>query len=204
MNLEHVMIDLETFGVGDHAAIIQIAAVRFDPFDNLLGLDSGSISSPEGTFTRWIDLRGTPGPERGEIELDTLLWWLSQSKDAQQRVFEPFEEGKRVPLRAALVDLKDWAHDPELPEVKHIWANGPQFDLRLLRQACERTGVEWPFSYKLERDFRTLRKVAQLAGIEDPPRVGCEHDARDDAFNQAGLVIKALRTFTPAKPAEGA
>jgi hypothetical protein len=181
----HVMIDLETLGVGDDAAIIQIGAVRFWPDEG----EAGLISSPEGSFRSSIRIK----PDDfsfGRIEEGTLTWWFEQSPDAQRRVLcDP----ERVDHVVAFSDLAAWLAQGKTVA---LWANSPSFDIRLLRQAFTRNDVDVDAlpRYSRERDFRTLRKVVgEALAVEEPLRVGVAHDALDDAYHQAGHAIRILR-----------
>lgn len=199
-----VMVDIETLGTSPNAAIVQIAAVRFDPWARLEGAEKpGLISSPEGSFYFTAKLTGDPTID-GDMDWSTVHWWLKQSKGAQQRVFEPAEEPKNHIGTGVLCFVK-WL--TEMP-FKRVWAAGPQFDLVLLKRTFERTvntmpiahafgdprpTYLWPIRYTMERDFRTLREVGKLLGVPEPIRVGVAHDALDDAHHQAAWAIEILR-----------
>lgn len=183
----NVMVDVETLGTGDGAMIVQIGAVRFWPYDG----ENGLISVDGTEFCADVEVSDA----NGRMDAETVLWWLRQPKEAQQRVFGSLD---RKPLLVALTEFEDWL--AEVP-VEGMWANPPSFDLRLLREARRcvfidgRTiKVDHPlFDHRLERCFRTLKKIGKKAGVEEPLRVGVHHDARDDAFHQAGWAIKILR-----------
>ena len=69
--MKHVMLDLETMGNGPRAAIVSIGAVFFDPLTGELGAE----------FEAAIDLRSSA--KSGEIDPDTVLWWLGQGEEAR-------------------------------------------------------------------------------------------------------------------------
>lgn len=175
--MKHVMVDLETLSTGDNAAIVQIAACMFDPEEEL-------ISSPEGSFARYVRL---DSKNLGEIDGETLSWWLKGDPAAMRRVFH---QGPRITLNIALTHLRTWL---ELEEPDYYWANSPNFDLRILRQAYERCNKQYPIPFRKERDFRTLKAIGRRLGIEAPPFVGVPHDALDDCFHQANHAIMVLR-----------
>jgi DNA polymerase III epsilon subunit-like protein len=190
------MLDLETLSTHDGAAILSIGAVRFAPFATK---KSGLINTTDGAFHRVVNPRTTPLAEFGFIDYDTMRWWMKnltsddrEEREAAQRVFEPAETFLQ-PLRRVLEGFSSWFRDSSMP-VEHIWANGASFDFRVLAQAYARCGLEVPWRYGQERDFRTLKKnVAQLLGISEPTFTGVPHDAFDDAAHQAGWAITILR-----------
>ena len=193
MNLPHIMFDLETLSVADDACIVQIGAVRFDPFAEERGL----ISTPEGEFRQQIELVSPPpGTHRGYkretigvIDASTVLWWMRQSDDARRRVFE---DENRKPLSIVLYQFRAWVYDQGQPE--HVWSDA-NFDWTLLRQAYTRLGIVFPFAYRQCRDYRTLRMLGKMLGVEEPEFVGVQHDALDDAHHQAIHASNILRAL---------
>ena len=183
MNLPCVMLDLETLGTGDGAAIIQIGAVRFD-WKTHEDAPEGWISSPYGEFRRNI-LWDSPG--FGNIEPGTVQWWLEQDATTRTGVFA--QDGAED-LTQALHQFNLWVQDGG--DVEGIWADSPSFDLRLLRQACERCGVAYRFKHWQERDLRTLKKELACAS-DEPMFVGKKHDALDDAHHQARYVVRIMQ-----------
>ena len=182
-HLPHVMVDVETLGRRDGDAIIQIGAVRFDwrVHDDA---PEGWVSSPYGEFRRNVawDSAGF-----GNIEPETVQWWLVQCAQTRCQVFAQYEAQE---LSRVLRDFNQWVHHGG--EVAGIWADLPSFDMRLIRQACERTGVPYYFSHSQERDLRTLAKELGVDG-DEPLRVGKKNDALDDAHHQARHVVRIMQ-----------
>jgi len=184
---DHVMVDIETLGIGPNAMIVQIGAVRFDP---------------EGVGATF-NFNATFGD--GDMDVDTVVWWLRQSAEAQAAVF-----GQSVPrdgpLRQGLYDFVRWLF---VKPTMYVWANSPSFDLALMKGAWSRHasdpprigGVSWPITPRMERDFRTLRTLGRLMGVEGPVRVGPKHDALSDARFQAEWAILVLRAAIGSGPA---
>jgi exodeoxyribonuclease VIII len=169
--MKHVMLDLETLGTGDHAAIVQIGACEFD---------SREIVS---TFHRNIRMESE---HFGNIEGDTLRWWMNQSPDAIASVLQ---SPLRTPLRTALEDFRSWLVCDRLA----IWANSPSFDLRLLRQAYERCGMKPPWKFYQELDHRTIKHLGRLLNVPRLQFEGTKHNALDDAMNQASYLMAVLQ-----------
>lgn len=165
MPKKHAMVDLETLGVGDHATIVQIGAVSF--------YADGTIISRCIADVAVKDWDGTTTP-------DTIMWWMGQEESVRSRVFSP--DVPRVPMKIALADV-----DRLMSGCTTIWANSPNFDLRILRQAYERHGMEWEHSPFKERDFRTFKKIApRLSGSVRPVAdADKKHTALYDAEHQA-------------------
>jgi hypothetical protein len=182
------MLDVETLSTGDNAAIIQVGAVRFDwvPCDEA---PNGWTSSPYGEFRQNV-LWNSEG--FGQIDVDTLLWWLKQDGTTRRGVFD---QECALHLKTVLCAFFAWVRSGG--DAWTVWANSPQDDLRWLRQACERAGVEYEFTYRQPRDMRTLVKVF---GVEDdrPLRVGKKHDALDDAHHQALHVVNIMQRVNAA------
>lgn len=127
---EHIMLDIETLGVGPNACIIAIGACTFTK-DRLL--DNHIYLLPI-----W----------EGEMDYSTIEWWFKQTDEARLEVTLK----AKVPLYKALVDLVDYIGD------KPVWGNGVDFDNLIVTNACKRLGVK-NWSYKQNRCFRTIKNV---------------------------------------------
>ncbi len=184
--MKHLMIDLETLGTGDNAAIVQMAAVIFDPHAG----PTGTYTLPGLEFNAHIEL---DDPNIGVLDAPCVHWWMQQSQVARDRVFG-LQIENRVPLSTALMQLMHWTDvhcDGE--ELDGVWSH-LAFDWRLLVQAAKRCNVRW-FSRRLGCDYGTLKRLGQSLGIEEPLFVGVPHDAVDDAFHQstyAALILQVM------------
>ncbi len=176
MNYLNIMLDIETLGTEDGAAIIQVGAVRFDLYG------SGAIS-PD-TFSCHVHWDSV---NFGKIEPDTLQWWLQQDADVRSRVFA---QGDAIALRACLRSLDAWV--TRGGELLTVWSCPPNFDLRLLRQAYERCDMVYRFPFWKERDMRTVREVFGMRA-DRPEFEGDKHDALDDARFQAQYLMNIVR-----------
>jgi exodeoxyribonuclease VIII len=138
--MKHVMIDIETLGLHANCVILCIGAVQFD-------LDSGNIGEK---YRRTVDIEDQI--KRGRtITADTLQFWMNQKR-------ETFESCLRapVPLEAALYDLGEFLYDHD---IKFVWSNGINFDLGILKHAFNSIPYPLPWSYKDERDYKTIREL---------------------------------------------
>lgn len=160
----HVMLDLETWGVGNDAAIVSIGACKFNDIDII------------DRFHVAIDPLSCQAHGL-KIDAETMLWWLDPERDEARR---NWLEQERVDLPSALLGFQQWCASS--PEVVAIWGNGSTFDNVILRNAYAATGQDYPVRFRLDRCYRTLRHV--VPDIE-MVREGTHHNALDDAVSQA-------------------
>ena len=162
---KRAMIDLETLGTKPGCVILEIGIVcNFtDPF--------------KGRFADWrmylnLDLASQ---KTRTIDPLTLDWWRSR-ENAFERVLDVPKHEQLDPItackQAALV----------LSRVDEVWANSPSFDCVILREFFEFAGVEVPWKYYQERDFRTAKALHPDVIY---PSVTNAHNALDDAAAQA-------------------
>lgn len=165
---KRVMVDLETLGLGPKSVILSIGAVKF---------------SREGLgeeFYRSVDMESCA--EAGlNIEAGTLQWWFQQDSQVQ----DILTGGDS--LEEVLDDFTDFYGDSE-----EIWANSPTADCEWLKGAYEAVGLEVPWGFRQERDYRTLRALPGAVWVD---REGNEHDALDDAKHQARKAYKTLNRY---------
>lgn len=171
--MKDVMLDLETMGNGNNAAIIAIGAVEFDLENALIGRK----------FYAQVNLESAV-KEGGIIDASTVLWWMKQS-DAARKEFE----NAGIPVIHALAAFSQW-----FPEGANVWGNGATFDNVILRNTYTRLDWTTPWSFRQDRCFRTVRALHPLAVI---PNVGTAHNAVNDAEYQARYLIKILTEEAP-------
>lgn len=172
----HVMLDLETLSTRKNAAIVQIAAIAFDPL-------TGDIPLPvTGKFNRFVI------DTDGYIDPRTVAWWMQQKTAASL--------GKKietcgVALDGALHDLREWYQ--EQPNVAAVWSHGATFDIPIVEQRCSELGLQTPWHYRHPRDTRTLFALAP-GGMPAVQGHGGEltHDALYDCEIQIKQVVGAL------------
>ena len=130
------------------------------------------------------------------IQGQTVMWWLARSEEARMAL-----TADRLPLDEALRQFARYLASLDEPD---IWGNGATFDNVILANAYQAVGLERPWSYKRDRDVRTIEAAGQ--GICDAAdtleRQGTHHHALDDAIHQARVVSaiwQALRWGEPAQ-----
>lgn len=167
--------DLETFGYRKKACIVQIGACYFDRVTGEIG----------NKFKENVDAR-TSVACGGEIDADTVYWWLSQSPEAIHSVTKS-QPG--IDVRIAISRL-----DQFLSEAKCIWSHAT-FDFVILQETWQTLfpGVRPTFQYRASRDIRTLVDLAGVSTKKGRVREGTHHDALDDCIFQVGYCVEAMR-----------
>ena len=183
------MLDIETLSLRTDAAVVAIGASVFD--------ESQIIESRHWPLT----FDGLTG----HIEPKTVLWWMQQSKEAQQATFG--ESVQRVRPFFAAHDLADLV---DQHKCRTIWANDPHFDVVVMQNWWRRYSTpswpqgreliepaivrDWPFEYNQPRSYRTIVELARAHGFSDQQYDSAKgmhvaHCAVDDAAAQARVVL---------------
>lgn len=163
--MQNVMIDLETLGTAEDAAIISVGACEFNPMIGEIGRK----------FYERIDWESAMSGRT--ITADTIKWWMQQEDGVR---LEVLAEGK--PFQAVLSDFAAW-----LPAGCIVWGNGATFDITLLSTAY---GKDVPWGFRDVRDMRTI-KALEAASQDEVDFDGVAHNALDDAVWQAKYVAIA-------------
>jgi hypothetical protein len=172
-----VMVDLETTGTDPaHAAIIQIAAVRFD-------LETKDIDvNTMFDRTMWM----APGRFWSE---DTREWWGRQKAGVLSNIQERSENPADV-----VRDFFAWAQEISFLAPVRLWAKPTSFEFPFLQSYFQQFGYPMPFSFREAKDVNTYifakghqpHKFAK--GIEFQ---GDCHNALHDVLHQIKLVLNA-------------
>ncbi len=168
--MKDVMIDIETLGNGKNACVVQIGACYFNR-------TTGEIGE---TFKRNISAQSAV-KSGAEIDADTVLWWLKQSKDAVASITAEPQE----PITDVFNALNDF-----LSNAKNIWSHAT-FDFVIIQETYKRLGIKMKFRYSAARDIRTLVDLANVHDKFDNAalRVGTHHDGLDDALHQVKYCV---------------
>jgi len=166
-----VMFDLETLDTKPSAVILSLGAVKFDPRQK--GLDLGA----ERLSLRFeIDPQSAMGRT---ISDDTIAWWATQSKEAQEAAFG---DVNRVTVEDAVEQFHKFVWNSE-----RVWSQG-SFDVNIIEHLYTSIGKPYAWQYWQVRDSRTLFDFVD--GKLDRTK---HHDAVEDAIAQAEAVQRALR-----------
>ncbi|PRY10299.1 uncharacterized protein DUF5051 [Pontibacter ummariensis] len=173
--LGHIMVDLETLSTGSNAAILSIGAVEFD-------LTTGRTGR---TFYLNVDLQSCMDAGL-KIDGRTVYWWFKREAEARLPLLE-----NPVHIAAALQSFSEFVLTCGGKEAQ-LWGNSARFDLGKLDDAYSACTLPVPWSFRNERDVRTL--VAFAPHIKDQePRIGTHHHAVDDCYHQISYCVKTWR-----------
>lgn len=163
-----VMLDLETMGKRRDAAIVAIGAVGFNLAERAIG----------DTFEVFIDLEDCV-KMGGKIDASTALWWMQQTKQAQEATFKAKSFDT---LSVALGRFTGFCESlcGKNRSLK-VWGNSVAFDNAILRETYERMGLSAPWEWWNDMCYRTKKNEARSVCIVQE---GIKHNAKDDALSQ--------------------
>jgi len=164
-----IMIDLETMSTSCIAGIMSIGAVKFKV--------TGEV---ETLCHIGVDLQSCMNVNM-EVNADTILWWLKQSKENQERLIALPKVSLTVALQKMINSFNGLNKYGTC-----VWSHGSNFDIVILENACKLVGIPIWWKYSNIRDTRT---VFDIFGYKYTAKGG--HDALDDATSQAKAVIAA-------------
>ncbi len=167
--MKDLMLDIETLGTGNNAAITQIGACYFDPLTGEIG---------EKTLSVNIDL-GESLARGFEVDAQSLKFWFEQPSANRTFLKEP------VSIDCAMSLFRAYSYGSE-----RVWSHAI-FDFVLLTNLYARMGKKMPFKFSQCRDIRTLMHLAELEK-ENSERIGA-HDALSDCIFQVGYCSKAYK-----------
>ena len=171
--MNHIMIDIETWGTTPGCMLRSIGAVEFDPETGELG----------GTFYANIDevsqaaLGMTKDPS-------TIAWWADQSPEAQAALVDD-----QHPLTEVLQGFASWFNHVG---GQYVWGHGASFDPVLVEAAYNACMLDAPWSFWNVRCCRTVLALANRR--PDRRSDDVHHNALHDAQAQARAVAAAFRT----------
>lgn len=167
-----VMVDLETMSTDSNASIISIGAVKF-----WLNVKQEEFTADQLFYTS-VSLKSSQ--EAGlHIKADTVMWWLSQEKEAQGAFKNPVSLASALGAFARFVPNKD----------TYIFGNGAAYDNVVLHNAYKAVNMKYPVSYKYDVCYRTMCK---LTDIKPAKFEGTKHNALDDAKAQTRHLMLIL------------
>lgn len=166
------MVDIETFGTDSNAVVLSISAVKFD-------LDTGEIG---GTFELALEMKEQMA-KGALMDPDTVMWWMSQSKEAQNMLSH---------LQTVDVDIALELFNNFCKGADGIWGNGATFDNVIIRNLYKRHDTDFKLGFWADRDVRTL---VALSGIDHSTYrfVGVRHNGLDDCLHQIKYCVDAYK-----------
>lgn len=184
--MKDIMMDLESMGVGNKPALLQIAAVQFD-------INTGEIGD---TFDMKIDLQSSLDSGL-EISAGTIKFWMTNSSVNQEtRNIVMSETGDHSKggntLAQVCTEFASWLKENK---IQYIHGNGAASDNVWLRSAFKASNIDCPeVSFRNDMCYRTLKTLAKRTGWnEEVDFIGNEHDGLDDAKYQVKALVSILK-----------
>ena len=169
-----IMLDLETMGQQQNAAIVAIGACAIDAH--------GKITNE---FYETVDLQSNVDAGL-EIDPSTVVWWMRQGNDARMEIVTA-----STALHEALIMFSEWIADVAPSGNLEIWGNGSDFDNSILSNAYRKVGIRKPWKFWQNRCYRTVKSMHPNVKID---RHGTHHNALDDARSQARHLSRILES----------
>ena len=166
--------DVETTGTSpDRAAVIQIAAVRFN---------TETRAIDHNFFNRCLAI-----PTTRFWQEDTRSWWMKQKRSVLQGIFDRMEDPRLV-----MSDFQDWVG---FNSGLHFLSKPLSFDFPFVASYATEFGPGYgmPFSHQKGRDLRSM--MSAMAPDFDEGSVafeGDQHDALFDCLHQIKLLFAAM------------
>jgi DNA polymerase III epsilon subunit-like protein len=168
-----LMLDLETMGTKSYSAIVSLAAVPFN-------METGQVS--DKFFYQVVELQSCLDLNL-RINADTLYWWLSKDKEAQQHISggfkKPLKEVLELFNRFFMESLTD-------PGKATVWGNSAKFDCGILENCYQVAKLKQPWNTWEEADHRTMvnkygqdiKKSIKFEGIKHYPVDDCKYQIK--------------------------
>jgi hypothetical protein len=183
MKYKDVMLDLETWGKGTNAVVVQIGAAYFDRDTKHIG----------DTFNKHIDAESEMA-KGFRADADTLYWWLSQHPDAQTAAMGV--KRNRVQSSVAWTALNNF-----LSGAENIWCHAT-FDFPIVSVHNRHLGIKPSYKYWAPKDLRSIVEAAKIDTRKYKKKPGnlVLHSAIDDCVLQIDYLVDALRELGVVPP----
>jgi hypothetical protein len=185
----HLMLDVETLGLGPTSALLQIGAVVFDMRTGrevdafLVDIDPADCAKwgarPDEETAKWRQERGGWKPAGTQhpvaIAFSCLLDWLAPRSTTVTRI---------IPKNP---DDFPWVKPP----IVNVWACGTDFDIAILNWYARQLNTELPWQFWQVCDVRTVETLAKASGWQRPTGAAT-HRADEDCSRQIINLRSAL------------
>lgn len=170
-----LMLDIETLGQKNNTVVLSIGVTVFSVKENNTCVDSF-----------YCELPAQPQINQGRsVCASTIKWWMEQKTKC------PIGDSEsRIDVLQSLIDLCAFVGD-KYPGRK-IWAHGTTFDIIKTETLLEDFGMKTPWEWWNVMDCRTVTNLIDCRSKSN------NHNALDDAVNQAGWIIKAKKKLIEA------
>lgn len=174
-----LMLDLETFGTKQGCVVRSIGAVSFK-------------LSRKGCVTKkrfYANLTEDDQIAMGLVkDPDTVKWWSRQTEAAQNAFLVD-----QKPVSDVLESLTAFIKDEQCD---HAWSQGSSFDLPIVSELYDRSGLKFPVPFSAWMDTRTAYRLAKTI-TNKIPRKGTFHNALDDCDYQVRCLSESMsRLYT--------
>lgn len=174
--MNHAMIDLETMGVTNSPALLQIAAVQYNPFTGEMGAEFRQNICLESSVAAGLD-----------ISASTVKFWMRP--DLQTARLWVLENPRH--LNEVLLNFSKWMKDHN---IQYVHGNGSASDCVWLRSAYTAAKLPAPFTFREDMCMRTIRTLASELGFSNYIIFeGVQHDGLDDAKYQVKVEHAAIK-----------
>lgn len=171
------MLDLETMGIEESAAILEIALYPFELDGTPTGIEP---------FHQSIDLTGCL-LEGMTVDKKTQQWWMNQDPKAKWEL----RHAEKADIRSAIRESHAWLSDLCRKYEVHLWCRGLNFDVpkyeRCVRMLLEE---ELPYDWWNLEDARTYAHIFDVHNA-DIEFEGIRHTAAADCRHQIRIVQEA-------------
>lgn len=162
------MIDIETLSTESNAAIVSIAAKKFNPWSTENNGESIEI---------FIDIESCKALNLQQSQ-STMEWWKNNDQDVYKY---NFESEPRVDLKSACSNLNDFVRG-----CCRFWCQGMNFDAPILENAFRAVSLTPAWKYWQWRDARTIQKLLPNTQIKN------NHNPLSDCDNQISVVKRVF------------
>lgn len=180
----HIVIDIETLGTEPGCEIRSIGACAFHDTNHLDAHTFYRLTHNDINFY-------------GHVDANALNWWRTDKRISKLARRHCLQHLNRADITRALLDFVEWIY------VIHTfypnagtpiyWGNGPDFDQACLAVAMKACGVPIPWTYRDNRDYRTLMDAVGLVELR---RRTVRHHSMHDAVHEARKIMLAIRALT--------
>ncbi len=169
----HIMLDIETGGVGPDAWIAQIGMAVMNP-------DKHELEFP------W-EVSIDPQYEQINRKMDplTMMWWANPSRVA---AFKQVWVNSKIHLMRALEEFTEHVDLIKTDTGKsiRIWSKGPSFDMAIMIHAFQQYGLTFPVSFRNLSCYRTVAAMfPELKQADARIGLGMEPDETDALYHTA-------------------
>ncbi len=165
------MLDIETLSTDSNGVIVSISAVEFE-------LNTGKTGN---RFEMGVDIQEQL--DNGAIiDGDTVMWWLSQDKQAQKQLVRL----ERHPVADVLKAFNDFV---ESADCSGLWGNSPSFDNVMVRNLYKRHKTSFVAPFWIDKCVRT-RAADMHVDKSKLSFVGTKHNGIDDCLHQIKYCIR--------------